>query len=146
MIQTLSYKILTDTCFWIGLIDKDDQYHDESVKVYDQINKFEIILPWPIYYEVLRTRFMRRPLYVDLFFRELKRPNIKTIDDSPYKQKALDETLKLAGKRQISLVDMVMRFMLDDAGMKIDYLVTFNESDFVDICRKRQISLYNKAG
>jgi hypothetical protein len=47
----------------------------------------------------------------------------------------------LAPKRPISLVDMVIRYILDDVNIRKDCLLTFNRRDFVDVCRKRQIEI-----
>ena len=37
---------------------------------------------------------------------------------------------------------MVIRFMLMNVNLKVDYLVTYNEKDFVDVCKKRKIGIY----
>ena len=41
----------------------------------------------------------------------------------------------------ISLVDEVIRLALMDPNVKIDAMVTFNPSDFFDICQSRHIEL-----
>jgi tryptophanase len=45
------------------------------------------------------------------------------------------------GKRQISLVDMVVRYILSDTKIKITGLITFNEKDFLDICKRRKMPI-----
>ena len=41
--------------------------------------------------------------------------------------------------RNLSLVDVIIRLILDDPTVKIDYLVTFNVGDFSDVCQRRNI-------
>ena len=59
------------------------------------------ILPWPILYETLNTRLVRRPDLVKQFVAGfLKRPNAKIWDDHPYRDAALKKTLdREVGKR-----------------------------------------------
>ncbi|CAH2405647.1 hypothetical protein MES4922_40360 [Mesorhizobium ventifaucium] len=39
------------------------------------------------------------------------------------------------------MVDCLIRLMLDDRNLKINYLATWNEGDFDDVCRKRRIEI-----
>jgi len=38
----------------------------------------------------------------------------------------------------ISLCDVLIRLLIEDVNLRIDALLTFNEKDFVDVCRKRR--------
>ena len=58
-----------------------------------------------------------------------------------YKEEALEKTFNSNLNRHISLVDMVIRLIMLETNFKIDYLVTFNERDFIDICIKRKIQI-----
>jgi len=136
--------VLCDTGFWIALYDKRDYYHGEATELFNKLALFHIIIPWPVLYEVLRTRFVRRREYVITFEKHLKILKIKYIDDTPYRRIALSELFKSVNKRTISLVDMIIRKILEDKGKHIDYLITFNEKDFIDICKKRRISVYSR--
>ena len=46
--------------------------------------------------------------------------------------------LSSLNNRPISLVDMVIRKMLDDVDLKTDAIITFNPGDFDDVCRKNK--------
>ena len=37
---------------------------------------------------------------------------------------------------------MLIRFILNDVNLKIHFLVTFNEKDFMDVCQERRIEIY----
>jgi len=39
------------------------------------------------------------------------------------------------------MVDCLLRLILDDTNVKIDYLATFNKGDFIDICRKKRVAI-----
>jgi len=49
--------------------------------------------------------------------------------------------VRTARTRPMSLVDMVMRLMLDDVNVRVDGLLTFNQKDFHDVCRKRGLEM-----
>ena len=141
----ISKYVLTDTGFWIALYNREErERHPKSVLIMDKIQKFHILLPWPILYEVLSTRFVKNRIWVDQFRKSLKTLNITYINDTPYRDKAIIETMRLSsvGKRKLSLVDMVVRFMLQDVNLKINYLITFNEKDFFDVCKKMKIPFF----
>lgn len=74
----------------------------------------------------------------------IKQPNINFIDDLIYKNDALEYTFEYSkvGKRY-SLVDSVIREILKDSNVKIDYLITFNDVDFIDLCQIRKIEIFN---
>lgn len=130
------YNILTDTCFWIALFDENGEYHLSSLKIFEYIRKFNILIPWPVFYEVLRSKFVKKSNWVERFKESLISLKIYRIDDSPYRELALKETIKssISVKRAISLVDMVIRFIMLDRKHRIDYLITYNEKDFYDVC------------
>ena len=53
-----------------------------------------------------------------------------------YRSDALDLT-----KRNISLVDNIIRLMLDDRSVGAKGLITFNVGDFQDVCQKNRIDI-----
>jgi predicted nucleic acid-binding protein len=137
-----SKSILIDTCFWFAVYNREDQYHKGAVEIYNQIQNAKILIPWPTLYELLNTRFIKNTILVDRFELLLKKPNVERIDDKDYRSLAIEEVVVLK-RRNISLVDSVIRQILIDHRMKIDYLVTFNEGDFLDILKKRShIEIY----
>lgn len=137
--------VLTDTCFWLGLIDPKDQFHEMSNSVAELIEGYQIIFPWPCLYETISTHLSRRRDRLLYFEEFVKRPDIVLLDDENYKNSALEEVFKLnrTAGFTYSLVDSVIREILKDINVKINYFVTFNENDFLDICQMRQIELIN---
>ncbi|GHT44918.1 hypothetical protein AGMMS49965_21400 [Bacteroidia bacterium] len=99
-----------------------------------------IILPYPILYETLNTRFVKRREWLTTFDDLLRRESTKLIPDEPYKNKALSSVLYNAS-RPLSLVDMTIRLMLDDVNLNINALITFNVGDFSDLCANKGIEL-----
>jgi hypothetical protein len=77
------------------------------------------------------------------FQAELKRPGSIFLDDTPYRQNALELTFasSLERSRALSLTDCILRLMLDDTNTRINFLATFNIGDFSDVCRKRGVQL-----
>jgi len=57
-----------------------------------------------------------------------------------YRSDALDLTLR-EPKRNISLVDNIIRLMLDDRSVGAKGLITFNIGDFQDVCQKNRIDI-----
>lgn len=137
--------VITDTCFWLGLVDPKDQYHERSKVLADLIGELNIIFPWPCLYETISTHLTRRRdrlLYLEEF---INKSNIILLDDSMYKTKALNEVFllnRVAGFTY-SLTDSVIREVLKDVTIRINYLATFNDRDFDDICQLRKIEIVN---
>jgi predicted nucleic acid-binding protein len=135
--------ILTDACFWLGLIDPTDQHHEKSNVIAELLDDCTILLPWPCLYESISTRLVRnreRTLYLESI---LNKPNVIMIDDSSYRPVALMEVFDNTRHKGYShnLADGVIREVLKDRTIRIQYLVTFNSRDFADVCLKRQIEI-----
>ena len=56
-------------------------------------------------------------------------------------EKEYSEILTKFKNKTYSLVDAVIREILKDKNLQIDYLATFNTRDFIDICAKRKIEI-----
>jgi predicted nucleic acid-binding protein len=143
----MSYNInktaLVDSGFWIALLDERDQHYEEAQQKAETLFHLHYIFPWPILYETLRTRFVRRPLAVRKFESFLKRPNTTYLEDAKYRTNALAKTLsdRPHGVRAFSLVDNVLRMIIADTTVRVDYVLTFNTGDFVDVCRQRDVEM-----
>jgi predicted nucleic acid-binding protein len=139
--------ILVDTGVWLALCDSNDGTVDEDKleEIYSKIKPHSIVIPWPVAYETLRTRFVRNRLAMERFEREIKSPGIVLFDDAPYRDEAINLCLEssLRRGRPMSMVDCLMRLVLEDPATKISYLVTFNLKDFADVCRARRIELWS---
>ena len=140
--------VCLDTSFLIALYDDRDQYHGPAtrhfVKYLDRTRN-SLLSPWPIVYETLRTRLVRNQQRLRRFRRDWLRfqreGRLTLLDDLPFRDEALNDCLAEADRirgtyRTLSLVDRVIRALLADTGLKIDYFFTFNERDFADVCRK----------
>lgn len=69
----------------------------------------------------------------------INNPNCILIPDDSFKEMTLELSMNSAIEkdRAISMVDMIIRQMLDDVNLKSDALITFNPEDFADVCRKK---------
>lgn len=143
-------SVLVDTGVWLALCDPKDRTVEPEVvdDIYERVRVHSIILPWPIAYETLRTRFVRNRIAMARFEQELKSPNIIHVDDAPYRQDALSISIQssLRLNRPLSMVDCMLRLLLDDRTTRIQYLVTFNQRDFIDVCRTHKIELWSRLG
>ncbi len=134
---------LVDTGMWYALFDKHDSYRDDAKRKAEILNALGIALPWPTLYETLRTKFVRNATALDQFERFLKRPNVNYLDDSPYRSAAVELSLdsSLRQRRPLSMVDCLIRLVLEDVNARISYLATLNLRDFVDVCRINRVEI-----
>jgi predicted nucleic acid-binding protein len=134
---------LVDTGYWYALLDNRDQHHAEAVAKSEILLRLQYLVPWPVMYETLCTRFTRRPLAVREFERILKTPNAVKVDDTKYREAALVIALDTAKPHPntISVVDAVLRLLLDDPFSRIDCMFTFNPGDFQDVCFRRNVEI-----
>lgn len=131
-------NILVDTGFWIGYYTPEEpSNHEKARGLIELLEENNTIIPWPTLYEFINTRLARRKENLYAFQRFLQKPNVKRISDEPYKNIALQKIFELNKSRtaSISLVDEVLRQMILDDNLKIDYLLTFNKADFEYPCQ-----------
>ncbi len=138
-------KALIDTGVWYSLFDSRDQHYSnkntqEKAEYFDLL---EIVLPWPTVYETLRTRFVENKPALQQFEKLLKAPNVIFLDDTAYRDDALDISLEtsLRRGRPISMVDCLLRLIIDDRKVKIKYMLTFNQRDFLDVCHRNLVEI-----
>ena len=139
----MANRILVDTGFWYAIFDKEDVYHKISTDIYNKyFNKIEydILIPFPTMYELLRTKFIKNKLVLSRISDMLKNNKLIKVYDDEYRNQALLLTLE-EPKRNISLVDNIIRLMLDDTKISAKGIITFNVGDFQDICRKKQVQI-----
>lgn len=141
-------SILVDSGVWYALCDPRDRTVSREVinDIYARVRVHSIVVPWPIAYETLRTRFVRSRLAMERFEQEIRSPRVILLDDSPFRDDALDHSIQwsLRRGRPLSMVDCVLRLLLDDVRTRIQYLVTFNQRDFVDVCAARRIEVWSQ--
>lgn len=136
-------RVIIDTGYWRAIYDSHDDYHKISVDISERIinsREYRLVIPFPTMYELLRTEFVKRKSAlqnIDYIIKDVSRVDL--IYDERYRDKAYSEMIMT--KRNLSFVDCIVRAMLDDANLNIKGLITFNNGDFDDICRKKRIEL-----
>jgi predicted nucleic acid-binding protein len=143
MSPPLNRVALVDTGFWYAALDKNDQYHQDAQSKIETLMGLRYVLPWPTLYETLNTSFARDRDRLRKFERFLKRPNAVLLDDATYRTRALERTLSSAGGRgrAFSLVDNILRLIIEDRNVKLHCLFSYDRRDFVDVCTQRRIEL-----
>lgn len=134
-------NILIDSCFWIAFYTPGDKYHDNAMVASRNFEDNNVLIPWPTLYEFINTRLARRKENLFAFQRFLQQQNVVRISDEKYKEQALANSfqLNISPTSSISLVDEVIRQMLLDQNLRIDYFLTYNAKDFEYHCQERQI-------
>lgn len=138
---------LVDTGVWYAVFDSRDRPGDRdaldefAAQVISITNR--AVIPWPVTYETLRTRFVKNRTAIEGFERLLKSPRTDVLDDAPYREAAINEALTSALERgrPLSLVDCLLRVVIDDPQTRIDYFATYNVGDFQDVCKRRRIQI-----
>jgi predicted nucleic acid-binding protein len=135
--------VLADTGLWYALFDSSDQHHAAAKDKADVLTLMQVILPWPTVYETLRTKFVRNAIGLDKFERFLKGPNITCLDDAPFRAAAVELSLdsSLRRRRPLSMVDCLIRLLVEDVNTRVNYLATFNRRDFADICARHRVEI-----
>ncbi len=136
---------LVDTGFWFALFEDRDDYHQDAQRWEEALLGFRtILLPWPILYETLNTRFMRRSAWIPRFNALLNRGNTRCLDDAKYRDQGLRDTLLMGGSRgrRLSLVDCVLQRIIEDRTVGVNCLFTYNVADFEVLCRRRRVALH----
>lgn len=140
----MAKTIILDTGFWYALYDERDQFHDKALLYSDYLHPHKLIIPWPSLYETLNSRFVKHSAWVTSFESYIRKPSVEIIPDEPYKNDALNKIFSADKKqRKYSLVDLIIREIISDNSIKVDSILTFNISDFFDICNKRKIENFN---
>ena len=139
----MSKTVLADTGYWIALFDSREAEHETVAGTEDLIETLTLIVPWPILYETLRTRFVRRRDWVARLDERLKRRNVSFVDDRDYCDEAYSLAVEYSTRlgRPISMVDMLCRLLIADPKIRVDYMLTTNAADFHDVCRTHRVEI-----
>lgn len=141
-------RICFDSQFLLAFYDRADDLHKQAVtlfKAYFETAKNIIVLPWPVMYESLNTRFVSNPRQIEEIGRDLTRwranRRLEFIDDLKFRDDALADCLNKAGpisarRRLLSLVDRVLIAMLDDPNLRIEAVFSNDTDAFTNVCRR----------
>ena len=138
--MSLSQGLLVDTGFFIAMYDERDSYHAEAQDKRRLLDVYAIILPWPVLYETINTRFARRRRIMARFDALITSSNTALLDDSPYPMEAYRAVAQNV-VRPMSLVDAVLRAIIEDTNVAVAAMLTFNRRDFNDVCRQYSVEL-----
>lgn len=136
-------RLLVDSGFFFALFNTRDQHHNEACDKQEWLENLSIVMPWPILYETINTRFVRRPDIIARFESIIRAPDTLFLDDNSYRLEAYKSTLDLAKSRRhtLSLVDSILYAIIDDINVRIDAMLTFNSRDFSHVCRINRVEL-----
>lgn len=143
--------VLCDSGFWMGLFDKNDGNKDRSIEILECLKKgnYTIGVPWPVFYEFLNSTFFRNnQKQVDLFEQIMKGSKLEKFCDVKYRDDAFESVFSNHKKTfDSSLVDSVIKNMVEDRNLQFCALVTYNYRDFHKNCIDRKIEIItNKSG
>jgi predicted nucleic acid-binding protein len=135
--------LIADSGFWIALFDDKDGRHAEATEKARYLDLCQVFCPWPILYETLRTKLVRNAAATRRYEEFLNQSKASFLNDVTYRENALAEVFRnaRANRRQVSLADMVIRYILADVKIKSDYFLTFDPEHFVDVCHARRIEM-----
>ena len=133
--------LLVDTGYFIALHDERDE-HNATAKRHERLLELHpVVLPWPVLYETINTRFARRPAVLTRIDAIVAKETTVLLDDSRYREAAYRQVMRNSRKRSLSLVDAVLRAVIEDVNVQISALLTFNEGDFYDVCGQLRVEL-----
>jgi len=122
-------NILIDTGFWIALFDPHDSPQNcmEAERIAKDIEQENLVIPFPTLYEFINSKFSRKESVTE-FENILTRPNINLLSDIEYKETAITNFFEKHRHTysDLSLVDEIIKLILYDKNIQIDYIVTFD--------------------
>ena len=133
--------LLTDTGYLIALYDERDEHYATAQSNRRLLELHPVVLPWPVLYETINTRFARRPMVLRRIDAIIAKASTLLLDDSPYREAAYRQVQQTSRPRPLSLVDAVLRAVIEDENVRISGLLTFNAKDFYDLCFPRHVDL-----
>lgn len=142
-------RVCVDAGFLIGLYDPSDQHHQRAASQFEMIfgeesGRHTLILPWPILYEALGTRFSRdrnKVASLEQTWMYLERAGrLAVLSDEPYRTEPLSEQVAKT-LRPMSLADRVLRAMILDVEPNFEFFLTYNVGDFIDACSNSGVRL-----
>lgn len=139
-------NVIVDTGFWYSFLGtREQERHTVAENVFYRLVQQEtnFLVPFPTLYEAINTKLLKDKYRdkADWFLKQLQsNPHFINIPDDEYKELAYNKTIE-ENYRGISLVDNVIRIMMEDKNLRISALLTFNVEDFIDVASKNGIEI-----
>ena len=133
--------LLVDSGYFFALCTEGDTDHASAKSVQGLLDSLPVVLPWPVLYETMNTRFVKRLGVLAGFDALVGRPNTLLLDDSTYRERSYRTVVGTHGGRPFSLVDAVLRAVIEDPNVAISAMLTFDPGDFHDVCRNHRVAL-----
>lgn len=133
-------NVIVDTCIWYALVDKNDAYSKYADTITKLLDPHKVLVPYPSLYETVNTRLMRnRNRQANKLFAYLNNSEkVKLIPDDAYREQALEAVrFSLEQGKTYSLVDMIIRLMMEDVNLGDIAVITFNVGDFMGVNRSK---------
>ncbi len=138
--------LLIDTGFFVALFNERDEYHDTAQELTKLLDVFSIIVPWPVLYETVNTRLTRRPKKLARFNVYTQSNQTVLLDDTPYRDISYDAVMqRIKMGNNMSLVDAVLCSVIEDKKALLRALLTFNSTDFMNVCSQNDVELVDEA-
>lgn len=129
-------RLIVDTCIWYALFDPTDDKHSYSDIIENILEYHNLIIPYPVLYETLNTRFVKNNYkQCDGLFSFINDPQkVSLVPDCRYREKALNIIKQgLNNHQHYSLVDIIIRLMMEDVDLGDKSVLSFNKNDFTGI-------------
>ena len=129
-------RLIVDSCVWFALLDKSDDKHCYADRIRKVLELHELIVPFPTLYETINTRLTRNEYHQmeGLFDQLHKEGHVTLVPDTKYRDKALSIVNgQILTHKTYSLVDLVIRLMMEDVTLGDIAVFTFNVKDFVGV-------------
>lgn len=139
-------NVIVDTGFWYSFLGtREQERHTVAENVFYRLVQQEtnFLVPFPTLYEAINTKLLKDKYRdkADWFLKQLQsNPHFINIPDDEYKELAYNKTIE-ENYRGFSLVDNVIRVMMEDKSLRISALLTFNVEDFIDVASKKGIEI-----
>lgn len=131
-------RLIVDTCIWYACFDKTDSNYQYAEKILSILEKHELIMPFPTLYETINTRFVKNKYgQMANLLSVLNRPepqSIVWVEDNSYRERAMEMVRRnIEMGKSYSLVDMIIRLMMEDVSLGPIAVLTFNVADFIGV-------------
>ena len=135
-------SLLVDTGFFFALYDEREDRHADALKMQEWLEALVVVMPWPVLYETMNTRFARRRDIMTRFDALVSSRDTLLVDDSSYRSRAYGQAVASSQRGEpVSLVDAILQAIIGDVNIPIAAMLTFNRRDFAAVCAQHSVEL-----